>query len=263
MRKNVSKIPSNVSRSSWTWKQKSSTLELIVSFSGISCDSLYPFSLHCPDNDTHTQIALLKHGASPTRDSADLNYRLFENYPFVAFFHLFSHVMLDNSATEEVKLLSEVVEALRYLQSQKSASAKFCSPLPVACALMDMIGKVKQSSNDYQELFQDSSNTGNVSGEFSKVLENHMFFVSFFVSRCIWSWRMCELRGNWRLTNPSTLEYKWSSRRGILPSLPSHSGHIRRRLRFQPYGDATRSCNVFRFLVLYWSAEYAVIGHSI
>jgi hypothetical protein len=95
--------------------------------------------------------------------------------------------MLDNSATEEVKLLSEVVEALRYLQSQKSASAKFCSPLPVACALMDMIGKVKQSSNDYQELFQDSSNTGNVSGEFSKVLENHMFFVSFFVSRCIWS----------------------------------------------------------------------------
>jgi Fungal specific transcription factor domain len=118
------------------------------------------------------------------RDSADLDHRLFENYPFVAFFHLFSHVMLESSTAEELKLLSEVVEGLRYLQSQKSASARSCSPLPVACALMDMIGKIKPSSSDYQELFQDFSNIGDVNSEFSKLSENRMRFLTF--SRCIW-----------------------------------------------------------------------------
>jgi len=89
--------------------------------------------------------------------------RIFENYPFVAFFHLFCYALYETSASEEIKILNEVTVGLRDLQSQKSPAARSCSPLPIACALMDIVARVKmQRGNEDQALFNDFNDTGGI-----------------------------------------------------------------------------------------------------
>ena len=91
---------------------------------------------------------------------------MFENYPFIAFFHLFYHVLDNTSTTEEIRTMNEVIVGLRDLQSQKSPPARSCSPLPIACALMNIIAKVKaHGDNEHSDLPKDLVGTGGVSSK--------------------------------------------------------------------------------------------------
>lgn len=102
---------------------------------------------------------------------------MFENYPFVAFFHLFCYVLNEESVSEETKTLNEVIVGLRDLQSHKSHSARSCSPLPVACALMATIEKAKtQGEDEDQDLFKDFNDTEGINSSKLCLSKGRLYF---------------------------------------------------------------------------------------
>jgi hypothetical protein len=119
--------------------------------------------------------------------------RIFENYPFVAFFQLFCYVLNETSACDEIKILDEVIVGLRDLQSQKSPSARSCSPLPIACALMDTIARVKmQHDNADQDVFNDFDDIRGVSRKSCQYAGSSIFRKSLhFLSTANLHWLVC------------------------------------------------------------------------
>ncbi|KAL6721618.1 hypothetical protein ACLMJK_000722 [Lecanora helva] len=85
-------------------------------------------------------------------------------------------VLDEPSAPEEIKILNEVTNGLHDLQSQKGPDARSCSPLPVACALMDALAKLTmQHHTDDEDLFNDFNDprTLNCSESSIEVLETN------------------------------------------------------------------------------------------